>query len=391
MAIELRILSGARAGQSQTFQKSTVTIGRHPDCDFKFDATQDLDVSTKHAEIRSAKGQYTLVDARSTNGTFVNGKRVPFGQEQTLAEGDVIGFGARGPNVTVRMGDAAMLSHASTNERIAVSVRTHTRGLRTGMVGLVVLAAVLVGAGIWYQHEAALDREVSLERLRKVYAQQAIQREALARRSLNEPDWVALRQATDPAVVLIASQVGGRKYEATGFCVNASGLIVTSRHVVSDKNVRATRVGAKFANTREWHSAHVVKISTDPDVDLALVQLDGAGSYPVIQSLANMIDVPAGTTIATLGFPLGTDIPMDGSGSDLGAKTTLTVGTVAKTPTHNLLQVDAFASHGSSGSPVLDGHGHVIGVIYGGPKESRGRIVFAVPAERITELLMSVK
>jgi S1-C subfamily serine protease len=236
-----------------------------------------------------------------------------------------------------------------------------------------------------------LDREVSLERLRKVYAQQAIQREALARRSLNEPDWVALRQATDPAVVLIASQVGGRKYEATGFCVNASGLIVTSRHVVSDKTVSATRVGAKFANTREWHSAHVVKISTDPDVDLALVQLDAAGSYPVIQSLANMIDVPAGTTIATLGFPLGTDIPMDGSGSDLGAKTTLTVGTVAKTPTHNLLQVDAFASHGSSGSPVLDGHGHVIGVIYGGPKESGGRIVFAVPAERITEFLMSVK
>ena len=92
MAIELRVLSGARAGQSQTFQKSTVTIGRHPDCDFKFDATQDLDVSTKHAEIRSAKGQYTLVDAQSTNGTFVNGKRVPFGQERPLAEGDVIGY-----------------------------------------------------------------------------------------------------------------------------------------------------------------------------------------------------------------------------------------------------------------------------------------------------------
>jgi hypothetical protein len=30
-------------------------------------------------------------------------------------------------------------------------------------------------------------------------------------------------------------------------------------------------------------------------------------------------------------------------------------------------------------------------VIYGGPKQSGGRIVFAVPAERITELLMSVK
>src|SRR5438105_11062327 len=103
MAIELRILSGARAGQSQTFQKSTVTIGRHPDSDFKFDATKDLDVSTKHAEIRAANGRYTLVDARSTNGTFVNGKRVASGEQRALAEGDVIGFGARGPNVAVRI------------------------------------------------------------------------------------------------------------------------------------------------------------------------------------------------------------------------------------------------------------------------------------------------
>jgi hypothetical protein len=33
----------------------------------------------------------------------------------------------------------------------------------------------------------------------------------------------------------------------------------------------------------------------------------------------------------------------------------------------------------------------VIGVIYGGPKESGGRIVFAVPSERIIEFLKSVK
>jgi S1-C subfamily serine protease len=232
---------------------------------------------------------------------------------------------------------------------------------------------------------------LSRERLRKVYVQQARQREALERRSLNEPDWVAMRQGMDSAVVLIGSQIGKQRYEATGFCVTASGLIVTSRHVVSDKTGRATRIVAKFADTREWHSAHLVKISTDPNVDLALVQLDGAGRYPAVQSVASTVDVLAGGTIATIGFPLGTDIPMDGSGNDLSAKTTLTVGTVSKTPTHDLLQIDAFASHGSSGSPVLDGHGHVIGVVFGGPKESGGRIVYAVPSERIKELLMSAK
>jgi S1-C subfamily serine protease len=187
--------------------------------------------------------------------------------------------------------------------------------------------------------------------------------------------------------VLISSQLRSQKYEATGFCVTASGLILTSRHVVADKTSRATRIVTKFANTRDWRTAHVVAVASDPTVDLALVQLDDAGNYPVVQSLASSVDIPAGGTIATIGFPLGTDIPMGRSASDLVAKTTLTVGTVSKTPTRDLLQIDAFASHGSSGSPVVDGHGHVIGVVFGAPKESGGRIVYAVPAERITEFL----
>jgi hypothetical protein len=39
---------------------------------------------------------------------------------------------------------------------------------------------------------------------------------------------------------------------------------------------------------------------------------------------------------------------------------------------------------------VFDVHGHVVAVIYGGEAESRGRIVYAVPAERIAAFLSSV-
>jgi Trypsin-like serine proteases, typically periplasmic, contain C-terminal PDZ domain len=391
MAIELRILTGARAGQSQTFQKSTITIGRHPDCDLRFDATRDLDVSTKHAEIRAANDAYTLVDAQSTNGTFVNGKRLPRGEERVLANDDVIGFGARGPNISVRMGADVVPVRLPTTERVAVAVRQQTRGLRVGVLGLVILLAVASAAGVWYQHQAAIERDASRQRLRKVFAKQAQQREEIERRSLNEPDWVTMRQGIDPAVVLISTQIGGRKYEASGFCIGASGTILTSRHVVADKKGRATRIVAKFANTRDWRSAHIVRLPSDSTLDLALLQLDDAGTYPNVKLLADVVDIPAGGTIATIGFPLGTDIPMTGPTNDLVVKTTLSVGTVSKTPTRDLLQIDAFASHGSSGSPVLDGHGHVIGVVYGGPKASAGRIVFAVPAERVKEFLTSVK
>ena len=53
----------------------------------------------------------------------------------------------------------------------------------------------------------------------------------------------------------------------------------------------------------------------------------------------------------------------------------------------DVLQIDSYAGKGSSGSPVFDVRGNVVGVIYGGEAESRGRIVYAVPAERLSAFL----
>ena len=90
MPIELRILSGARGGQSEAFEKSVIAIGRHPMSDLRFDPAKDLDVSTKHAEIRGLEGRYTLYDASSTNGTYVNGERI---ETARLASGDRLQVG----------------------------------------------------------------------------------------------------------------------------------------------------------------------------------------------------------------------------------------------------------------------------------------------------------
>jgi S1-C subfamily serine protease len=55
----------------------------------------------------------------------------------------------------------------------------------------------------------------------------------------------------------------------------------------------------------------------------------------------------------------------------------------------DLLQTDAMADHGSSGSPVFDRHGHAIGVVYGGRLEG-SRIVYSVPSNRIQDLVNSM-
>jgi S1-C subfamily serine protease len=118
-------------------------------------------------------------------------------------------------------------------------------------------------------------------------------------------------------------------------------------------------------------------------VDLALVQVDDPGRYPVVAGIARTIgDVHAGSPVATIGFPHALDVPMEGN----TVKTSLTAGTVSKL-LPDLLQVDAYASHGSSGSPIFDANGWVIGVVYGGDPQSQGRLTYAVPASKLEPML----
>ena len=64
-----------------------LAIGRDPQNDIVVD---DRRVSRKHAEIRLRLGRYTLYDLQSTNGTFVNGRRVA---EVVLSDRDRINVG----------------------------------------------------------------------------------------------------------------------------------------------------------------------------------------------------------------------------------------------------------------------------------------------------------
>lgn len=72
----------------------TLTIGRdYPDqCGAQIEDYSN--VSRHHAEITVREGTVILEDTGSTNGTTVNGRRIPRSQPRPLANGDQIGFGA---------------------------------------------------------------------------------------------------------------------------------------------------------------------------------------------------------------------------------------------------------------------------------------------------------
>ncbi len=76
-----------RDAAAVTLGPDPVLIGRDPQNDVVLD---DRRVSRKHAEIRLRLGRYTLYDLQSTNGTYVNGRRVA---EKVLDDGDKISVG----------------------------------------------------------------------------------------------------------------------------------------------------------------------------------------------------------------------------------------------------------------------------------------------------------
>jgi pSer/pThr/pTyr-binding forkhead associated (FHA) protein len=63
------------------------TIGRSPGAEFMVDANL---VSRVHCRLTAGATELQVTDLDSTNGTFVNGKRV---SEATLKEGDRLGVG----------------------------------------------------------------------------------------------------------------------------------------------------------------------------------------------------------------------------------------------------------------------------------------------------------
>lgn len=80
--------AGNRSGKQFGLQRGRNVVGR--------DATQcevivdDATVSKRHAEVRYENGQFVLYDLASTNGTFVNNRRV---QRQGLLDGDDVKIG----------------------------------------------------------------------------------------------------------------------------------------------------------------------------------------------------------------------------------------------------------------------------------------------------------
>lgn len=198
---------------------------------------------------------------------------------------------------------------------------------------------------------------------------------------VSKVDYEAIGAQNTRAVAFIVVQHDDSVESGSGFGVTRNGIIVTNRHVVVDQNGVPAKVAVQYHGTRRWLPAHVLKVSTTDD--LAFVKVDPPGAYPTVLGISTSGGVRAGAPIAIVGYPLGNETAgMGGAIDTMTARATLTVGIVSKSVS-DILQVDAYVTHGSSGSPVFNRRGLVVGVVYGGPTEAAGRIVYSVPSDRL--------
>lgn len=197
-------------------------------------------------------------------------------------------------------------------------------------------------------------------------------------------------QNQDAVAIVLVEYTDGERFSGTAFSVDSMGTMVTNKHILAGEDGTKTprRLGVIFSGSTQFWRAEMVGVS--PDADIGVLRVLIKGGTPRVHGLARSREgLERGDPVAILGYPLGFDLPMESQGGNSIAEPTLTVGTVSKALT-SVVQVDAYGAPGSSGSPIFDRNGNVIAVLYGGERESNGKIIFAVPAYVAADYLKSL-
>jgi serine protease Do len=134
---------------------------------------------------------------------------------------------------------------------------------------------------------------------------------------------------------------------ASGFIIASDGYIITNAHVVADTPVAVVRL-------RDGRPYDARVVGLDKRSDIALLKIDAVGLS--VARIGSSTELQAGEWVFAVGSPLG----LEG---------TVTVGVVSAPhrvlsngPGVALIQTDVALNPGSSGGPLFNRHGEVIGV-----------------------------
>lgn len=393
-------------------------------------------------DLGSANGTFVNGEKVTSDRRLHTGDQVRLGTKgPTLlveVEGEAAPVTAKGATSATGAAGAAGGKHGNTAQRIKVEVEKQTKSLRQMTVALFGLLVVVAAGYFWqkasYEKKLAGMQSAMLHQLDSLQAatQDVTVRFGAMRHALDSANQVAqqlrgqieaggdqramagLRRALDDAMrgqrglqaaagldashvdslagaaiaLVIVKFPGNRSFSGSAWALksDANGTyLVTNRHVVtSEQGEDPIELGVYFNHSNQFFRATLVRRHPDRDIDLALIRVQVRGGTPVVPGISTRTPV-VGEPVVTIGYPQGLDL----AGTDIahsGANATLTAGTISRL-SGNVVQIDGYGATGASGSPYLDARGEVVAVLNAGNRESGGRIVYAVPASRVAELL----
>ena len=164
---------------------------------------------------------------------------------------------------------------------------------------------------------------------------------------VSTPTLPSMVQDVIPGVVQIVTPSG----TGSGFIIDADGLVVTNAHVVQGYGTVDVRLSGG-----ETYEGEVLGV--DEVADLALLDIRAFRDFEPV-ALGDSDSVAVGEDVIAMGFPLGgVTIMLDSP--------TITRGIVSAKRVSDsgikLLQTDAAINPGSSGGPLIDREGRVVGV-----------------------------
>lgn len=169
----------------------------------------------------------------------------------------------------------------------------------------------------------------------------------------------------------------------SGFIISADGLVITNEHVVEG----ADKVRVTFSDKSE---AIAKVVGTDRSTDIAVLQVKPPRNITPLR-IADSSNLSVGDTAYAIGNPLGLERSMSqGIISALGRSIDAPNGFQIR----NVLQTDAAINRGSSGGPLLNIQGDVIGVttqiVTEGGTGNIG-IAFAIPGNTVKKIVSDIK
>lgn len=206
---------------------------------------------------------------------------------------------------------------------------------------------------------------------------------AMASATPRPPFSVGAFHAVAPALVLIQAERPGQNSDGeqrpglgSGVVVNDQGLILTSLHVVE----AAEEIRLTFADGTE---AYAWVIAEQPENDIAVLQPSQLPGVLAPAPLGNPNALRVGDEAFVVGNPLGLYGSLS-AGVISGLKRSFTPPGRGRRM-ENLIQFDAAVNPGSSGGPLLNRYGQVVGIVTGlanpSGQEAFSGIGFAVPID----------